>query len=335
MTGLDEEGGRPTTGGSNIEGEEDDNEEERISQIDHDDDDDDDEISTSNERMVVVMGGSNPEEWPHLVLRGSHADLSALHYEGTYSTFFTGPRELLLSQPEDGIGGIPCLVKWVSDNGDENEESDGRLFITVSQVLFCASSSSLDDMPSSSSSSDWAIGATCIHLHAMADEPEPSIYLQVTEDDGHDGENSLEVTIIPLDPDSCQTVFDGLCKLVARHPLQLDDDNDNGGYEGGGFFGQEGSGFDLDDMIWAPSSAAGGGGMRSTSVVVDDDFEEGSEDSSASVVSNDERAAMLRRLDNMLVVSIPPGDFRGREGQFDDADEDEDDVDYEGDGQSP
>jgi hypothetical protein len=103
-----------------------------------------------------------------------------------------------------------------------------------------------------------------------------------------------------LDHDACQTIFDGLCKLVGRHPLQLDDD-DGSGFEG------RGGGFDTEDMIWAPSA-----GMRSMDVSYDDPDEEGATDS--------ERAAMLHRLDNILVV-LP--EFEVRDGQFDDPDDDD------------
>jgi Regulator of volume decrease after cellular swelling len=280
---------------------------------------------------VVMMnhGNVHPDDWPHVVLRGSSADLAALRHEGTYSTFFTGPRELILvphqqQVGDDGIGGSPgirCRVKWRYGDQEEDEESEGDLFITVSQVLFGSSSSTTTTTSSSEEeaemdkddvSSDWAIGATCIHLHAMADEPEPSIYLQVTSsssssssDNNEEGEDSMEVTIIPLDPNDCQTVFDGLCKLVAKHPLQLDDDDDGPGFGGG-------HGFDLDDMIWAPSAAAG---MRSMGLSDENVDQEEGNDAGAS---ESEREAMLHRLDNMLVV-LP--EFQVRAGQFDDADE--------------
>lgn len=251
---------------------------------------------------VILMAANNPEEWPHMIVRGTSTDLSAVRHKDTHSSFFTGPRELLTRSGEEGeaplVAGISCRVQWPSDDDSSGDETAtacvGELYITVSQVLFSAQG---DDF-----FKDWAIGATCIHLHAMADEPVQSIYLQVTG--GDDCENDLEITLIPLDSESCQSVFDGLCKLVAQHPLQLDDDE---GGAGAGF-GAGGAGFDMEDMIWAPSNRFG-------AVIPDDD--EDDEEGGASEV---ERAAMLNRLDSILVVSP---DLEIQEGQFDDADEDE------------
>jgi hypothetical protein len=236
-----------------------------------------------SEITVTFMGANNPDQWPHLVLRGPLADLAALPHKGAHSAFFTGPRALL----QEGAMGIPCRVKW----GD-GEESEGEFFITISQALFGSSSSSEDG------STDWAIGATCIKMHAMADDPEPSIHLQVSE--GSDGEDYQDVTLIPLDPSDCDRVFDGLCKLVNRHPVELDDDEDGTGFCGGGE-----DGFDAEDMIWAPSA-----GVRSMGLYDDENDEDGP--------SETEREAMLHRLDNILVV-LPELDVR--EGQFDDAEE--------------
>ena len=120
------------------------------------------------------------------------------------------------------LPGIRCRVKWRYGDQEVEEESEGNLFITVAQVLFCSSSSNATTTTSEEDkedvSFDWAIGATCILLHAMADEPELSIYLQVASSSSDDNE-SLEVTIMPLDPNDGQAVFDGLCKLVAKHCL--------------------------------------------------------------------------------------------------------------------
>ena len=268
-----------------------------------------------DERVILNHSVVHPDEWPHVVLRGASADLAALHHEGTYSTFFTGPRELLLmqhhseQQEADGLHSLPgirCRVKWRYGDQEVDEESEGNLFITVAQVLFCSSSSNATtttlEEDKEDVSFDWAIGATCILLHAMADEPELSIYLQVASSSSDDNE-SLEVTIMPLDPNDGQAVFDGLCKLVAKHPLQLDDDDGDGPGFGGG------PGFELDDMIWAPSA-----GMRSMDLSGANFYDEDEDDAAPE----SERAAMLNRLDNMLVVNP---EFEVRAGQFDDADE--------------
>ena len=132
-----------------------------------------------------------------------------------------------------------------------------------------------------------AIGATCITLHAMTEEPELALYLQLTGDSDDD---TSEVTITPLDPETSETIFSGLCKLVANHPLEDDGDEQGGEFEGFG-----------DDLIWAP--AAG--------------FQDGEDGDGAT---QEERDAMLERLDNMLVVAP---EYQIQEGQFDDAEEEE------------
>lgn len=266
---------------------------------------------------VLVMAAQDPEQWPHVILRGTSAGLSALRQLGTeaaQSTFFVGPRELLHGKA------VPCRIQW-QDGVSSSLSSIGTIYIVASQVLFVSADGTSASMQraladqTSPQEEDWAIGATCIHLHAMTDEPETSVYLQLHEE-ASDEDSTLEVTLIPFDPASCQELFDGLCKLVSRHPLQLDDDeNDGPGFGGGGggnfFMGGGGEG---EDMVWAPSSSAGCG-----AAIPDDDDEDGDGDGGATEA---ERAAMLERLDNMLVVRPQ---LEVQVGQFDDAEEQEDD----------
>jgi len=265
----------------------------------------------SGECGILAMAAQNPDQWPHVILRGPAADLAALRHLETHSDFFVGPRAKL---QEDNGGGIACRVKW-QDGGESSAVGD--VYITESQVLFVASGSSELETPPQEQ--DWAIGATCIHLHAMTEEPEESVYLQLTGDGASgDDESTLEVTLIPTDPLACQSLFDGLCKLVAKHPLQLDEDDDEDGEDysgafggGGDFFG--GGGGDRDDLIWVP--AAAGDRFGATIPHDEDDDEEGG-------ATEEERAAMLERLDNLLVVRP---ELETHDGQFDDADEAEDD----------
>ena len=280
--------------------------------------------SRSRQPSVIVMAGMDPEQWPHIILRGSTAGLAPLRHAKMRDEFFVGPRALLLET--DGINvtnGIPCRVEGLSGHS-----SIGDVYITVSQVVFIATGTTTTTntvagagadnvshpMTESEASlqleeHDWAIGATCIHLHALADEPEPSIYLQLAEE-GQD-DSTLEVTLTPFDHDACQILFDGLCKLVAKHPLQLDDQDDNPGPGwGDAFVDDDGDG--NDDMIWAPSAGWGPG-------VPDlDDDEDVDDDDDGGGATDEERAAMLARLDKLLVVHPS---LQGHEGQFDDADE--------------
>lgn len=257
-------------------------------------------VDDGDSPQVFSMAGQNPDQWPHVILRGPAADLSPLHQMEAHSTFFVGPRAKL--QETDGI---PCRAEW-----QDGVSAIGEVHITQSQVLFMASDSS--EAEKTSQDQDWAIGATCIHLHAMTDEPEVSVYLQLAEEGG-DGESTLEVTLIPVDPQFCQSLFDGLCKLVARHPLELDDDDDGPNFGGGNFF--MGGGGDSDDLIWSPAAAADRGGHGSA-INIDSDMRDGE-------ATEEERDAMLERLDNLLMVRP---EFEVQDGQFDDAEEDEEEA---------
>lgn len=276
--------------------------------------DEHDELTDTMESRIISVAAHDPEQWPGRILRGSEAQLAPLRHTETHTTFFVGPRTLLLDQ-----NGIPCRIQW-----QDGDSSMGDIYITESQVLFVASTETKAETAAATATAtstelddqDWAIGATCIHLHAMTDEPEESIYLQLAEDGGddNDGNSTLEVTLIPIDPSNCQILFDGLCKLVARHPLQLDDDDNDGP---GGFFmgGGDNGNDDGDEMIWAPSAGFG-------SLIPYDDDDDNDDDEGGA--TDEERAAMLARLDNMLIVQP---EFEVHDGQFDDAEEGHDDDD--------
>jgi hypothetical protein len=343
----------------------------------------------------------NPDLFPHVILRGDVAGLSALRTiqigkgekeeqaddssSSLLQTFFDerGGQPLLASpmkvsicwnasddeadkgvESGDGRGGDIADTSQYAD-AEEGEASDsinqgpdetatttnglkdkqifipGNLFISSSQILFVAerqdsghkANSDYSSSPSSSSSgdNDLAIGATCITLHAMMDEPEPAMYLQLSDggDDRDDGNNTdhdgpLELTITPTERKdiNCQILFDHICRLVSQWPVDVDDDGDNFGvgrncqFSGselgeenvgnGGWMTADGIVEDLegdddgrDHLIWAHSPNA-------------DDVEKENDDGGAT---EEERAAMLDRLDNLLVV---PRDME-IEGQFDDA----------------
>lgn len=277
-----------------------------------------------DDNAVIFVAGTNPDQWPHQLLQGATAGLAALRQgPAAQSMFFVGPRAKLEGFDNTGI---PCKMHWDTEDESCSSLMLGNVYITQSQVLFVASTSTLDVGEISAEAAaqvDWAIGATCIHLHAMTDEPEVAVYLQLSECEGpHHETNTLEVTFTPIDPSSCQSLFDGLCKLVAKHPLQLEDDGEDGyyggddgpGFGGGGNFFMGGGG--ADDLIWAPAAGAG----RFGAVIPNDDDEE--DETGGDGATEEQRAAMLERLDNLLVVQP---EFETQEGQFDDADEDEED----------
>ena len=275
----------------------------------------------------LVITAHDPERFPHIVQRGEAANLSVLRTADaqTRMAYFeernTNPVALEANAPVLFLDApVPVTVKTstvdaateIYEQGDEeatnfspssNEPISGNVVVTNTQILFVANDADQAD-------SDVAIGGACVVLHAMTEDPEPSVYLQLSSD----GENGgfTEVTIIPSGSsdgeDNCQKLFDALCKLIALHPL-LDEDDDGmggifgGGMIGGGFgddvFGDYGEtlGGDGDGLVWAPSPNA--------------------------EATEQEREVMLKHLDNLLVV--PPGleakDHEENDGQFDDASE--------------
>lgn len=229
----------------------------------------------------------NEEQLPHVILRGDEANLAALRQAP--AEYWT-QREAVAPLMENGIA---CRATW----GDSDTlVVAGEVYLSTSQVLFVATpstttTSSNSSRSSSSSTEDFAIGATCIHLHAMTEEPELAVYLQLTAIGINNQEETSEVTLTPLDPEASQPLFDGLCKLVSLNPWDLDDGEDDG--PGGELFGGG------DDVIWAPARGEGFG---------DHD----------GAATDEERDAVLERLDNLLVVRP---ELEIQDGQFEDADE--------------
>ncbi|KAG7354205.1 regulator of volume decrease after cellular swelling [Nitzschia inconspicua] len=203
-------------------------------------------------------------------------------------------------------------------------EVTGRVFVTTCQLLFVADDPAQLD-------SDMAIGASCILLHAMMDDPQMAVYLQLHDDD-HDDEDDnddnnggpTEITLIPSpvhdnednDDDACQRLFKSLCKLVAMHPTMGDDDDDDDDYGNDEFesgFGGFGAFHTGNDLIWPPSSSSSTNNNTVSGIVEMEDNDIIIEEGAATP---DERAAMLNRLDNLLVVRP---DLEIQEDQFEDA----------------
>jgi hypothetical protein len=268
---------------------------------------DDNNDGDTDPNLVMVH---NPDHFPHTIFKGAAAQLFPLRQENfemesvffqeRYGCSYTNEYQEGEDTNNDDNGVllldscVPVSIQTgASGEGDEcNSCVSGRVFVTRSQVLFVANDPNESDQ-------DMAIGGSCVLLHAMMDDPQMAIYLQLNGDTAdhndveHDG-GPMEITIVPSTPNDCQRLFDSLCQLVALHPTLEDDYDDPSSFESGAGFGMG------NDLIWAPSSATMG--------IVEDDR--------VGIATEDERNAMLERLDNMLVVRP---DLEIQEGQFEDA----------------
>ena len=304
----------------------------------------------NNDNILIIEAGDRPELYPHVVLKGNSANLSALRGTDaqTRSIFFEERNNNNSSNDDEDVTPstppllmessvfVSLMMTTDADADDENEDENknnntfiqGEMFITNTQILFVA-------IERDQSQYDLAIGAACIVLHAMTDEPELSVYLQLSssssscvgEQQQQQQQPPTEVTLTPIhneNDNDCQRIFDALCKLISLNPIEPDDDDDGGGSGGGnmmmdGMFGLGGTGTggfvddndgddDIDDdgFIWAPTTAASSNNKTS--------------DGTATTSEEEERDAMLERLDNLLIV--PP---QFEDGQFDDAIEENDD----------
>ena len=272
-----------------------------------------------------MTDSNDPEGFPYLLVQGNLANLSALRGTDaeTRAAFFEGRNTnsvaleanapaCFLETPiairlQLGTSGGPDFGDDVEDDAnDENDSTEpesqhpqadqelegittpeqitGEIFVTNTQVLFVAENTEDAD-------SDMAIGGTCVVLHAMTEDPEPSVYLQI-QSQGDDTTSPIELTLTPSNngEEDCQKLFDALCKLISLHPIEDEDDEDNmfsGGMIGGGF--GDDPYIDYGEMVWADPTP-----------------------------QESDREAMLERLDNLLVV--PPG----LEVQGDDAEDNDD-----------
>ncbi len=169
-----------------------------------------------------------------------------------------------------------------------------------------------------------------LHTNPQQQQPQPQpseIYMEpihVNENGNGDGDDSKN---------ACQDLFRALSKLMNMNPDPYDSNIDGGG--GGG----------LAAMLGLMASAYGGGmdmdgdgmgmgmGMGMGDNVYNESNGEGEHDDDDMIcringgngieATPQQRAAMLERLDNLLVVP-PEYEIGGTEGQFDDADENED-----------
>ena len=246
-----------------------------------------------------------------------------------------------------------------ADGEDTDASSKGHLFVTTRRILFLSTSSSSDE-------NDTAIDAGCVVLHALSECEERGWHVYCQLDDGSDGsagsggndEKSIpdEAYFYPSpdqilegaeggQKDACQRLFDAFSALASLNPIYGDDDGNAGGGSGGGFFGMmagmggmmmgdgdeeggmmmmggAGGDGDNDDMVCRLGEGINlSGGFGPTT---DTNGDGGS-------ATEEERAAMLQRLDGMLVVpaeyEIASGEENenGQGGQFDDAEEESDD----------
>ncbi len=294
------------------------------SQLPDNDDGDDDGDGDDDDHVVVKMH-DNPERFPYVLARGDLANLSALRgTDADTRNKFLEERDTNPTALEQEAPSLFCevearLVVTCSDqeqvfdaNDNENGDNDeptpsssspspsspvqGTIYVTNTQILFV--SKDTDD-----AEADIAVGGTCIILHALSDNPEPSLYLQLQCED-----DMVEMTVF-CNTDDCQVLFDALCKLIALHPVEGDDDD-------GGMMGMMGM---MGGMMVGGGMIGGGFG--------DDVFGDyGEPDSewvtSETIATQQEREAMLERLDNLLVIA--PGleaQDDEEDGRFDDPEE--------------
>jgi hypothetical protein len=228
----------------------------------------------------------------------------------------------------------------------------GYTAVTSEQIIFVA-------RDNANAAHDLAIDAACIDLHAVQQEPVISVYLQITNPDAVDEEASpLELTLEAVKDDDTdkddsnddgdnldtqsvsQTLFDALSSLVELHPVDPNDDMMDMG--GGSGMGGGGQGFGV--MAGMGMGMGEGEWMGADGIMDDSDVDDlmvvrgaaanGSNNSNSNNGGehNDAHHVMLDRLDNMLevpddlVVADEDNNAAVVEGQFDDAEEDEDDA---------
>lgn len=280
------------------------------------------------ENILVVSVHDNPERFPYILVRGSLANLSALRgTDATARSTFLEERNTNPTALDADAPPVFCEIKArLTTSAQNNQEEDevfgdekdnnyheyddepvepisttpasqpisGTVFVTNTQILFVTSE--LDDMEA-----DIAVGGACILLHALSDDPEPSLYLQL-QSENDDG--MTEMTIF-ASQENCQELFEALCKLIALHPIEGDDENDSGGMMMGMLSGgMMGGGFG-DDVFADYGEPAGEWVTADTS----------------TEATKQEREAMLERLDNMLVVAPGLEVSEDNDGQFEDAPE--------------
>ena len=248
---------------------------------------------------------------------------------------------------------------YAEDNGTTTR---GHHLVTTRRILFLSTSFSGGD------ANDAVIDAGCVVLHALSECDERGWHVYCQLDDGSGGGgggfgdggsddsngNPDEAYLYPpadggaegQQKDACQRMFDAFSALASLNPIYGDADDNAGG---GGFFGMmagmgemmmgdDGDGgmvmmggddADNDEMVCRLGegiNASGGFGPTADAAKESDNGDGGA--------TEEERAAMLERLDGMLVVpaecEIPSGEEENENGQgggqFDDAEESGDEL---------
>lgn len=222
----------------------------------------------------------------------------------------------------------------------------GQVFITSRRLFFVTMKNANNDF-------DLAIASGRISLHAMTSEPRYSVYCQLAGNtmpnntttffpggSGLDGSKDDkvdpgEVHLFPPDDmieeekqEFCQKLFDSLSRMASLNPVS--DDGDGGGgmmsmmHMMAAAHSDEGDDNE-DDMIYRVD-------QNQVSNIWSDNNEDNTQENASKGATAEERSAMLERLDNMLTVPaeyISPctnDENLGATGQFDDADEDDDDL---------
>lgn len=196
------------------------------------------------------------------------------------------------------------ILSWQTESEEENDScvKEGTLIVTQRACLFCAKALGTS-AKQRISDHDWYVPGVCISLHALA-ETAGNVYLQINMDMAHDVSAPVEWTVETANrtDDEATDLYNALSRLVSLHPIDPHEETN----QLGPFVGNEDDYFEPDEMIWAAD-------IRD-------------EDDGDISVTEEEREAMLDRLDRVLI--IPPEyeipDEQGN-GQFDDAEEDEDD----------
>ena len=240
---------------------------------------------------------------------------------------------------------------YAEDDEDEGTgaSAKGHLLLTTRRILFLSASSSTGGGDNDTASID----AGCVVLHALSECEERGwhVYCQLDDGSGGGGSGGDDSNTIPDEAyfypssdgggegqqkDACQRLFDAFSALASLNPIYGDDD-DNADGGGGGFFGMMAG---MGEMMMGSNSAENddmvcrlgeginlSGGFGPTT-----DDENGDDDNGDGGTTEEERAAMLERLDGMLVVPAEYEIASGREndneqgGQFDDAEESGDEL---------
>jgi hypothetical protein len=256
-------------------------------------------------RSTGLVKMSNRNE--NSIRRREDADLSVLRAafqsrspEAAYTAL-----QQFLGQPDERILHQTILVTSRQQTTDDDSASadqivcQGRFVVTNERVIFWSDNNADGDL---------VVPAECIDLHALScgdsnddtteqEESRTSLYLQIRSDSDRLDSDLIEWTVLPQEQATddhqaaTQALFDALSELISLHPIDPNGDMDDEGE---------------DEMIVAPPSRY-------------DDRE----------ATLEERQAMLERLDRLLVIPAELDDSEAVEGQFDDAEADEDEGQFD------